>query len=144
MLHGDFSNKPAAIYAYDYRILVEVKQPMAWIVKAIPDLLLSGSFQRLMKEFFPLKEHVVMWLENTWDLRKVVFSIGLHDSIASVLSTILCEYVPEVQHFRDIGSFKYWLRHCKSLRLVYTDDQELLGIDASVVGHGGWTVRGTE
>lgn len=138
MLRGEISNRPAAIYAVDYRILVEPKRPYAWFVLNVPELLFQKGFENTMKKAFPWKRGARLWLENHWDKRIAVFSVG-EPMVARAIDMRVGDFIAETYHFEDAPEFRLWLNASKHLAKVYTKDVALIGLDDIVELHTGWT-----
>jgi hypothetical protein len=141
MLKGEISNRPAAICAVDYKILLDEKREYAWFVKKIPELLLHKSFETLMKRALPIKSGARAWIENAVEEHRVVaLSVGV-PLLARAIDMILGDYVVETFHFDDPPEFRLWLRQTPQVYKVFTNDTRLLGIDSVTTPHSGWSEK---
>jgi hypothetical protein len=141
MLRGELSNRPAAICAVDYKILIDEKREYAWFVKKIPELLLHKSFETLMKRALPIKKGARSWIDSAIEEHRVVaISVGV-PLLARAIDMVLGDYVVETFHFDDQHEFRLWLRQTPQVYKVFTNDSRLLGLDGITTAHSGWSEK---
>lgn len=141
MKKGELSNRPAAICAVDYKILLDEKREYAWFVKKIPELLLHKSFETLMKRALPIKKGARFWIETAMEEHRVVaISVGV-PLLARAIDMVLGDYVVETFHFDDQHEFRLWLRQTPQVYRVFTNDSRLLGLDGITAPHSGWSEK---
>jgi hypothetical protein len=138
MLRGDISNRPAAIIAVDYRILLEERRGYAWFVKMVPELLLHKGFENTMKKALPWRPGAKLWLETYWEKRFAVFTVNV-PIISRAIDMIVGDVLAETFHFHDRYEFRRWTQINRALGRVYTNDPLLLGLDELVQPHSGWS-----
>lgn len=138
MLRGELSNRPEALFAFDYRIFLEQKKSYEWFVKYVPELLLTKHFEGTMKKAFPWKPGARLWIESHWEKRVGVFTVGIPIAGRAV-EMVVGDYVAECHHFDDRNEFRNWVRLSKHIARITTNDPMLLGIDDVIQRHTTWT-----
>lgn len=138
MFRGDISNRPAAIIAVDYRILLEEKRGYSWFIKAVPELLLKKGFESKMKKALPWKPGAKLWLETYWEKRFAVFTVNV-PIISRAIDMIVGDIIAETYHFHDRYEFRRWTQINQAIGRVYTNDPLLLGLDGLTQTHSGWS-----
>lgn len=138
MFRGDISNRPAAIIAVDYRILLDKRESYLWFVKRVPELLLQKGFENTMKKALPWRPGAKLWLDLYWEKRFAVFTVNV-PLISRAVDMIVGDVIAETYHFENKFEFRRWTQINKALGRVYTNDPALLGLDELIQPHSGWT-----
>lgn len=137
MRRGELSNRPAAVFAFDYRLFVTQNKSYSILSKIIPEMLFKKSFERSMRKAFPWTPGSRLWLETHFDKRVAMFSVGV-PAISRALDMIVGDFIADTHHFDNVQEFRKWLRMSKHIARVYTNDVELLSIDDNIQTMHGW------
>jgi len=132
MVRGELSNRPAGICAVDFRVLLTMKHSYVWFMRYVPELLLHKSFESKMKSALKFKLGARSWLENNWERRIVVFSVGM-PVIGRAIDMIVGDYIAETYHFDDFNEMREWLRLSPQVYKVLTTDTNLLHLDSDLI-----------
>ncbi len=138
MLRGEISNRPAAVIALDYRIILNQRKSYLWFVEKVPELLLEKGFENAMKKALPWRPGARLWLELNEGHRLAVFTVGT-PLISRAIEMLVGTHIAECYHFEDRYQFRHWTRVSKNLGKVFTNDPALIGLDEIIQPHSGWT-----
>ena len=141
MLRGELSNKPLAICAVDYRVLLDQKKSYLWFIKNVPELLLHKSYENTMRKALPWKKHAELWLERQFERRIAVISVGVPLVSRAIDMVVGDAGVAETYHHESPAEFREWIRFTRQLYRVFTDDPVLLGLDEIMTPFPGWEAR---
>lgn len=140
MLRGDLSNRPQSMYGVDYRVLIEPSVPYKWFLKNIPELLTNKFFERRMTEKLPYRPGAIEWMENNWDKRLVLVSVG-EEVLGRALDMVVSQYITESRHHGDIFEFRRWVQTSRMIECVVTEDPTWMPYSDAVIMFGGFDER---
>lgn len=141
MKRGDLSNRSAPICAIDWRVLLE--SPRGPIGALFTRLMLEANFEEQIKKMLPIREGAIRWLERTYEVRVLVFSVQV-ESLAPAIELVLGDHAAEFDHFEDTPEFLTWLRSNSQVYRAYTSDRNLTTLDGAVQLFSGWNQKVTD
>lgn len=139
MFRGELSNKPAPRFGVDYRILLtENRGSIA--SEVLSSALMAARLQGYVLGRFSWKRGAVNWLQKNFEYRAVGVVVG-EPVYGEMIQEVLEESVPEVILLRDSHEFREWVQSTFEVVKIFTNDQELLGMDEVISRHRGWTEK---
>jgi hypothetical protein len=85
-----------------------------------------------MKSALKFKFGAKSWLENNWERRIVVFSVGM-PVLGRAIDMIVGDYIAETYHFDCTNEMRDWIRLSPQVYKVLTTDKSLLCLDDDLI-----------